>query len=48
LQTLSTIGGVIGWLFASTKSGAPNGFVITGINIINKLNSIQVKLNLNH
>jgi nidogen (entactin) len=31
LQTLSTIGGVIGWLFASTKSGAPNGFVITGI-----------------
>ncbi|CAG2164803.1 unnamed protein product [Oppiella nova] len=30
LQTISTIGSVIGWLFASTKSGAPNGFMLTG------------------
>lgn len=30
LQVLSPLGGIVGWLFAVSKSGAPNGFTITG------------------
>lgn len=30
LQVLTSLGGIVGWLFAVSKSGAPNGFTITG------------------
>ncbi|XP_035215631.1 LOW QUALITY PROTEIN: nidogen-2-like, partial [Stegodyphus dumicola] len=30
LQVLTPLGGVVGWLFAVSRSGAPNGFTITG------------------
>lgn len=30
LQTLSTLGGVIGWLFSATSDGVENGFMRTG------------------
>lgn len=30
LQVLSPLGGIVGWLFAVSRSGAPNGFTITG------------------
>lgn len=30
LQVLSTIGGIIGWQFATPKSNASNGFMLTG------------------
>ena len=30
LQTLSVIGGVIGWMFAKTSQNARNGYEMTG------------------
>lgn len=30
LQVLTPLGGVVGWLFAVSRNGAPNGFMVTG------------------